>query len=464
MPKFVQESEVPFPVDEVFAWHMRPGALERLLPPWDDVKVVGREGTIDGGGVVRVRARRGPLKANLVVRHTAFERDRMFRDEQVSGPLESWVHDHEFEPRGEGATLLRDRIEWEPPLGAAANIFTRGVIEAELRRFFSFRGRRIAMDMARHAAYEGPRLRVALTGASGFVGSALRHFLTTGGHEVLPIVRRKPNRELGEIYWDPMERRIEGQRLEGVDAVVHMAGESLSRGRWTPAKKKAIWQSRVVGTRLLVTALNRLRRPPRAFVSSSAVGYYGDRGTERLTEASRPGKGFLADLCREWESEAAKASRAGVRVVQLRTGLALSPAGGALGTMLLPFKLGIGGRLGSGRQYVSWIDHDDLVGLIFHAITTPSLKGPVNATAPHPVPNATFTTILGRVLKRPTLLPVPSLAVKGMFGEMGSALLLEGARVLPDAAVRSGFRFDFEGLGESLAHQLGQAAPDRQPG
>ena len=414
-------------------------------------------GEIENGGLVQIRARRGPLKADMKVRHTAFERDKLFRDEQESGPMESWGHDHEFEPRGDGATLLRDRIEWKPPLGPAANVFTRGVIEAELKRFFTFRGRRIALDMARHAAYGGPGLRVAVTGASGLIGSALCNFLTTGGHEVLPIVRRKPRRERGEIYWDPMERRIEGQHLEGIDAVVHLAGESLSRGRWTPARKKAIWQSRIVGTKLIVAALSRLSRPPRVFVSSSAIGYYGNRGTERLTESSRPGKGFLADLCRKWESEAAMASRTGVRVVQLRTGLVLSPAGGALGTMLLPFKMGIGGRLGTGRQYVSWIDHDDLVALIFHAITTPSLKGPLNATAPHPVPNATFTTILGRALRRPTLLPVPSLAVKGIFGEMGTALLLEGARVVPEAAARSGFRFDFEGLGESLAYQLGQS-------
>ena len=458
MPGFVHECEVPFPVDTVFGWHMRPGALERLLPPWEDVRVVAREGDIENRGTVTIRARRGPLKADLKLRHTAFEDDRLFRDEQVSGPLQSWVHDHEFESRGGGATLLRNRIDWKPPLGSAASIFTRGVIESELHRFLDFSGRRIARDLARHASWDGPPLRVAVTGASGFVGSALRDFLTTGGHEVLPIVRRKPRRDQGEIYWDPMEGRIEGPRLEGLDAIVHLAGESLSNGRWNPPKKKAIWRSRIVGTRLLATAINHLRRPPAVLVSSSAIGYYGNRGTERLAEDSRPGKGFLADLSREWESEAAKAAGPGVRVVQLRTGLVLSPAGGALGTMLLPFKMGIGGRLGTGRQYVSWIDHDDLVALIFHAITTPSLRGPVNATAPHPVPNATFTTILGRALRRPTLLPVPSLAVKGLFGEMGRALLLEGARVIPEAAVRSGFRFDFEGLDESLAHQLGTVA------
>lgn len=455
MATFVHESRIPFPVADVFAWHMRPGALERLLPPWEDVRVVFREGGIDDGGAVHIRARRGPINAVMKLRHTAFEEGRLFRDEQIAGPLESWVHSHEFEPGDGGGTLLRDLIEWEGPGGAAGQIFARGVVEAELKRFFAFRGVRIARDMARHASFREPRLTVAMTGANGFIGSALRNFLTTGGHRVLPIVRRKPREGSAEIFWDPMEGRIDHDRLEGIDALVHLAGESLSRGRWTPAKKRTIWRSRVEGTQLIAETLNRLRRPPRVLVSSSAIGVYGDRGAERLTEASPPGKGFLADLCREWEARAVGARRSGVRVVLLRTGLVLSPAGGALGTMLLPFKMGVGGRLGSGRQYVSWIDHDDLVALIFHAIITPSLRGPVNATAPHPVPNATFTTVLGRVLKRPTLVPVPSLAVRGMFGEMGKVLLLEGARVVPEAAARSGFRFDMEGLDESLAFQLG---------
>ena len=457
MATFNHESEIPFPVGDVFAWHMRQGALERLLPPWEDVRVISREGGIDDGGLVRIRAKRGPISAEMKLRHTAFEEDRLFRDEQVFGPLESWVHSHEFEATGSGATLLRDRIEWKPPGGAAGQIFARGVVESELKRFFAFRGVRIARDMARHAGYRGPPLTVAVTGASGFIGSALSQFLTTGGHRVLPIVRRKPHEGSGEIFWDPMEGRIDRDRLEGIDALVHLAGESLSRGRWTASRKRTIWRSRVEGTRFLAQTLEGLRKPPRVLVSSSAIGLYGNRGAERLTEDSRPGKGFLADLCREWEAAAVTARRSGVRVVLLRTGLVLSPAGGALGTMLLPFKLGIGGRLGSGRQYVSWIDHDDPVALILHAITTPSVRGPINGTAPHPVPNATFTTVLGRALKRPTLVPVPSLAVRGMFGEMGKALLLEGARVIPEVAARTGFRCDMEGLDESLAFQLGHS-------
>ena len=459
MRRFVHERELPFPVDRVWDWHMRPGALERLMPPWEDARVVDRQGGIDDGGTVHVKVRRGPVKIDFKARHTDFEPGRLFTDEQVSGPMGSWVHRHEFEPRGSDACLLRDRITYDAPLGAATAALAGSTLEGEMKRLFRFRNQRLAQDLARHAAYDGPRLKVAITGASGFVGSALCHFLTTGGHEVLPIVRRRPDREQGEVYWDPMERKIEGGRLEGVDALVHLAGESLSQGRWNPARKRAIWKSRVVGTQVIADALNRLRSPPRVFVSSSAIGYYGNRGSEHLVERSNPGKGFLAELCREWESEAFKARRSGVRVVTLRTGLVLSPAGGALGTMLLPFKMGIGGRLGSGRQYVSWIDHDDLVALIFHALVDTSVRGPVNATAPHPVTNATFTTKLGHALRRPTLLPVPSLAVRGMFGEMGKALLLEGARVFPEAARRSGFRFDFEGIGESLAFQLGRAAP-----
>jgi len=350
MPRIMHEAELPFPVEQAWDWHMRPGALERLMPPWEDARVVGREGGIGDGGTVHLRVRRGPVKVDFKVRHTAFEPGRLFTDEPYSGPMGSRVHRHEFEPRGGGACLIRDRIAYEPPLGSVPAALAGSALEGEAKRLFRFRNRRLVRDLARHAAYDGPPLRVAVTGASGFIGSALRHFLTTGGHEVLPIVRRRPDRDLGEVYWDPMERKIEGARLEGVDALVHLAGESLSRGRWTPVGKEAIWKSRVVGTRVLADALNRLRDPPRVFVSSSAVGYYGNRGSERLVERSRPGKGFLADLCREWENEAFIAGRSGVRVVVLRTGLVLSPAGGALGTMLLPFKMGIGGRLGSGRQ------------------------------------------------------------------------------------------------------------------
>ena len=454
MPEYIHETRLPHPRRRVFDWHMQPGALERLMPPWEDARVVAREGGIHDGGTVHLKIRRGPIRADWKVRHSDFEDGRLFTDEQVSGPLGSWRHSHEFEDDGDDGCILRDRVLWEPPLGAAGGMFAGPVVEKELTRLFRFRRQRLTHDLMRHAA-GSRRLSVAVTGATGFIGSALTHFLTTGGHRVIRVVRRKPDREKGEIHWDPMEGKIEAEGLNGLDAVVHLAGESISGGRWTSAKKRAIWKSRIVGTQVLVDALNGISHPPGVLVSSSAVGYYGNRGDEQITEESSRGKGFLADLCQEWEGEAQKARRSGIRVALIRSGVALSPAGGALGTMLLPFKLGIGGRLGSGRQYVSWIDHDDMVALLHHAIVTGSVRGPVNATAPHPVPNSTFTSALGRVLSRPTLIPVPALAVKGMFGEMGRYLLLEGARVLPVRALDSGFSYFYEGVEESLRFQLG---------
>lgn len=434
---------------------MRPGALERLTPPWEDAKILERAGGLDDGGTIHMVISRGPIKVNWKLKHTDFRPGELFRDEQVSGPLGKWVHSHWFRPAANGGCVVGNEVEWEPPLGSMANMFARPVVEGELLRLCEFRKQRLLNDLGRHASAGDPgELKVAITGASGLIGSSLTHFLTTAGHTVYPIVRRKAGE--GEISWDPMEGRIDRDALEGVDAVVHLAGESIAGGRWTAQKKRAIWKSRIDGTRVLVDALNQMRTPPRVLVSSSAVGFYGDRGNESLSEESKPGKGFLADLCQEWEGEALKARQSGVRVVLLRTGLVLSPAGGALGSMLLPFKMGVGGRLGSGRQYVSWIDHDDLVGLYYHAIVDSTVRGPVNGTAPHPVPNATFTSTLGRVLHRPTFLPVPGLAVKALFGEMGQALLLEGARVFPTAAQRSGFTFQFEGLEDSLRFQLGK--------
>jgi uncharacterized protein (TIGR01777 family) len=445
----------------VFAWHERPGALERLTPPWGEVEVVESSGGIRDGGEVRLRIRRGPSTFHWHVRHSDYVAGRQFRDEQISGPLKSWAHTHRFLPLEGGGTRVEDEIDVEPPLGAAGAAFGPSFIQRELDRLFRFRYRRLATDLARHRAHrERPRLKVAITGASGLIGRDLTHFLTTGGHEVIRLVRdsRKVVKE-GErrsAYWNPATGEIDASALEEVDAVVHLAGTSIAAGRWTDDRKRSILKSRVLGTELIARTLSAGSSRPRVLVSASAVGYYGDRGQELLDEQAKSGSGFLAEVCRAWEGATRAAERAGVRVVQLRAGVALSPAGGALGQMLLPFKVGLGGRIGSGKQYVSWIDLDDLVALYHHALMTKSLAGPVNATAPHPVTNATFTSALGRVLGRPTIVPVPALAVKALFGELGTEALLWGQRVLPRKAVASGFTFSYEGVEESLRFQLGK--------
>lgn len=441
----------------VFDWHERPGALERLTPPWGEVEVLHRSGGIRDGGEIRLEVKRGPTTFRWALRHRDYEYGRQFRDEQTSGPFKSWVHTHRFSARAGGGTRVEDVVDLEPPLGSAGATFGPSFIKHELGRLFRFRYRRLFTDLARHAEFRSrPRLTVAITGASGLIGQNLTHFLTTGGHRVVSLVR--DSRKLGNdaIYWNPATGEIDAARLEGVDAVVHLAGTSIASGRWTDDRKRSILTSRTQGTELIARTLAAAKSGPRVLVSASAVGYYGDRGSESIDESAKPGSGFLADVCRSWEQATAGAQRAGVRVVHLRTGVALSPAGGALGQMLLPFKLGVGGRLGSGQQYLSWIDVDDLIALIVHAIYTDSLSGPVNATAPHPVTNATFTSALGRSLGRPTIVPVPAFAVKAIFGQLGTEALLWGQRVHPVKATKSGFRFFYEGVEESLRFQLGR--------
>jgi uncharacterized protein (TIGR01777 family) len=289
------------------------------------------------------------------------------------------------------------------------------------------------------------------------IGSALALLLQAGGYRVVRV-SRSPARGADQIHWDPRSGLLDGSQLEGVRAVVHLAGESIAGGRWTRAKREAILRSREESTLLLCRVLAELREPPEVLVSGSAVGYYGNRGEERLTEESGSGAGFLAEVCRRWEGATHVARAIGIRTVHLRTGVVLSPDGGMLGTILLPFGLGLGGRLGSGRQYLSWIDLDDVTGLVLHAVREGTVRGPLNGSAPHPVTNAAFTDVFGRVLGRPTLLPVPALALRTVLGDMGEELLLWGQRAIPKKALDTGYEFQFTDLEDSLGHQLGRSA------
>jgi len=457
MPIFRQRTHLPYSPEDVFAWHKRAGAFERLSPPWVQVRVLKREGGIHDGGTVLLSVRQGPTELKWRVRHTDFEENRLFQDEQVDGPFASWTHAHRFIPADDGGCFMEDEIEWTPPLGAAGRLFAEGFLDRELQRLFSFRHKRLQNDLALHHGYEGDRLTVVLTGANGLIGTALTQFLTSGGHEVRALRRSRAKGEGDDLTWDPDGERLDEGVFRGADAVVHLAGESLAAFRWTEDKKERILQSRRKGTALIATTLAGMRNPPPVFVSASAVGYYGNRGNDLITEESKAGKGFLAMVCREWEGATGKARKAGIRVVNLRTGFVVSPLGPGLGKMLPPFRAGLGGRIGSGRQYMSWIDLDDEVGLIHHALTRPGVSGPLNATAPNPVPNAAFTDTLGRVLGRPTVVPLPNFAVRGMLGEMGAELLLNGARVLPEKAEETGYEFRFTSLEDSLRFQLGKA-------
>ena len=296
-------------------------------------------------------------------------------------------------------------------------------------------------------------MKILITGSSGLVGSALQSFLQKDGHDIKRLVRSQPTKA-NELFWNPDDGVLDATGLEGIDAVVHLAGESIAEGRWTGVKKARIRDSRVKGTTLLSQKLASLKQPPAVLVSASALGYYGNRGDELLTEESSPGSGFLADVCRQWEASTEPAATKGIRIAIARFGLILSKNGGALAKMLLPFRMGAGGQIGSGEQYWSWIDIDDVVRVIDYAMTQDSIRGAINVATPTPVTNAEFTRTLGEVLRRPAVIPIPGMAARAVFGEMANHLLLASARLQPARLIEAGFEFHYPELHAALYHQL----------
>lgn len=293
-------------------------------------------------------------------------------------------------------------------------------------------------------------MNILVSGSTGLIGSALVPFLIRQGHRVTRLVRTSPPPGERSVRWDPESGTIDLAGLESVEAVVHLAGDPIAKGRWTPEKKVRIRNSRVQGTRLVAQTIARfpISNRPKALLCASAIGYYGDRGNELLPEESPSGRGFLAATCQEWEASAEPAVEGGIRVVHLRFGIVMSPKGGALAMMLPPFRMGLGGKLGSGKQFMSWISIDDVVEAIHHTLATPTLRGAVNVVAPNPVTNLEFTKMLGRVLRRPTIFPVPAFAARLAFGELADEALLASARVEPARLKASGYRFrhpDLEG-------------------
>ncbi|MEO6394114.1 MAG: TIGR01777 family oxidoreductase [Pyrinomonadaceae bacterium] len=292
-------------------------------------------------------------------------------------------------------------------------------------------------------------MKILITGASGLVGSKLVEVLKADRHEILKMVRRE-SKSSDEVSWDVDRGEIDIPAMKGVDAVVHLAGENVGEGRWTDAKKKSIMDSRVLGTRLIVEAIGKLDPRPHVLISASAVGIYGSRGSEIVTEASLPGSGFLAQVCRKWEAETVPAVEQGIRVVNLRVGVVLSNDGGALAKLLTPFKLGVGGKVGSGRQYLSWLTLNDLVQIIVIALTNESYIGPINAVTPEPVTNQELTDAIGKKLSRPTFMSVPEFAVKLLFGQMGEETVLSSTRALPARLEELGFKFQYPTINSAL--------------
>ena len=447
---------MPVTARALFDWHARPGAFERLSPAWQGARVVSRTGTGITNGtevVVEVPVLGGVLHQRMQMLHRDCVDGVRFQDTLRDGPFARWTHTHSMFPAEGGSSVLEDSIDYALPLGALGDGVAGWYVRSELDRLFDFRHERTRSDLADHAQFaSAPRLTVAITGGSGMIGRALTAFLQTGGHTVRWISRR-PQADRGDIGWDPDRGVLDAAALTGVDAVVHLAGANVGE-RWTPEHRAEIKRSRELGTRTLVSAL-RGAAGPKVLVSGSAVGYYGDTGSMVLDESSSRGAGFLADVVEVWERETAPATDAGVRVAIARTGVVLTPAGGALAKMLPPFRFGVGGPLGSGEQYMSWISLDDEVRALHHLLMADRSAGIYNLTAPDPVTNAGFAATLGDVLHRPAVLPVPAFALRTLFGEMADSTILTGQRVQPTRLLAEGFRFRHVTLEAALRFELG---------
>jgi len=395
------------------------------------------------------------LWARWEIEHRDYVAGRQFRDVLLSGPFAKWEHLHRIEPDGEAACVLTDEIHYRLPLGVLGRWGGEAFTRAQLERMFEYRHAVTKADLE-NAAPGSPKW-VLLSGASGLVGRSLQSFLETQGHTVRTLVRRAAKND-HEFQWDPAAGTIDAMALDGVDAVIHLGGENVAGGRWTAARRAAIRSSRVDGTRTLSKAI--AARPgggrPEVFVSASAVGFYGSRGDSRVGEEVGRGTGFLAEVCAAWEGELAGIEASGVRTVALRTGVVLSPAGGALAKMLPVFLAGVGGRLAAGRQWMSWITLDDLGAMYLRAVLEPTWRGAYNAVAPVPVTNAEFTATLARVLRRPAILPVPAAGLKLIFGEMAEETLLASTRAVPERATQAGFAWRQADLESALRHVLGR--------
>jgi len=454
--KFEYETHLDPPRRDVFDWFEHKGSFRRLMPPWEVAEEVRADDTLEDGAQRVFRFPMGPIKMTWVAEHLGYEPPEKFEDIMRKGPFSSWHHVHRFIEK-DGSTIVHDEVNYRLPMGILGRIFGSRNVRNRLNRMFRARELRLIRDLQRHSDFrEMPRKRILLAGASGLIGRQLSAFLDTGGHEIWRLVRRPPRDNTNEIEWNPSKGEIDSKSVEGFDIVIHLGGAGIGDRRWTKKRKALIKQSRIESTGLLAETLAALTDKPDVFLVASAIGWYGNRGDETLTESSHVGEGFLPDTCVAWESSAEPARAAGIRTIHTRTGVVLDACGGALQKMLLPAKMGAGGPIGFGRQWFSWISMDDEIYAIHHLIMSPDSEGVYNLTSPQPIQQKFFAKALGRVLRRPAFIPTPPLAIWFLYGRMGVSLTTESQRVMPERLIHSGYRFEHSNAEDALRDALGK--------
>lgn len=455
---FKYSSVYPCSARELYDYHARPGALERLLPPWDKTTLIRKEGSIKPGGKVLLKIHTGPIPILWEAHHIEDEPGVRFKDIQHRGPFSQFSHTHSFSDTESGCRL-DDHIEFSLPGHSLLPPLITDQVIKKLQRGFQYRQHVLYEDILLHQKYSQKPLTILISGASGTLGQTLVPMLTTGGHTVYTLVRRKPDVEKQEIYWNPAKGEIDTSSLPPVDAVIHLAGEYIGLTRWSEDKKRRVLESRVKGTHLLAETIAALPAPPKVFLSASAVGYYGNRADTLLTEEAPPGTDYISEVCAAWENATLPAQKSNIRTIHMRLGVGLTPKGGALDRLISTSPLAYIRYFGSGNQYISWMSIDDMAAAMLHCIATPTLSGAVNIAAPSPVTNRELIEILSRVTTRPRVHPLPAVLLKTVFGQMASEIMLSSCRVSCKKLLDSGFRLRHENLESTLRKVLGKKIP-----
>lgn len=461
IPTFKHEYTHNATQEEIWKWYDSPGAFRRIMPEWEGISPI-QAGALRDGEETIFKVSLGPVKQKWIARHHSVKPGESFADTMVKGPFGAWDHQHEFIPKSDNETVVSDTVNYRLPFHIFTGWSAGFTVLPRMRQMFHYRSTRVTKDLDRISQYENkPRQKVLVSGSTGMIGLQLCAFLEAGGHEVYRLLRPKtrlpPDVNSDKVViWDDITGDIIKGDMEGFDSIIHLAGAGIGDKRWSKKRKKLIRDSRVIPTTNLSKIISNLENPPKKLLCASAVGFYGNRGTEVIDETSEPIDDFLSTICQEWENSTSAASESGVNVIHMRTGIVVSPFGGALAKLLLPAMMGAGGPVGGGKQIQSWISLDDEIYAIHHLMMEESCNGAYNLTAPKPVSQKQFMKVLGKVLRRPAFIPLPGFVLKLMYGEMGKKLVLEGQDVRPSRLLESGFKFTHTELEDCLRNCLGK--------
>ncbi len=459
--RYTKETRIEVPVEKLFAWHKEMGAVLRLTPPWAPLTMISSSNNgIEEGSIVRFRIKLFKIPMIWESKHIEYKENRIFKDIQTKGPFVRWEHSHIFKSDGINHSIMKDKIEFQLPFGILSRPFYRFALK-EFDRMFTYRHRVLKYDLENHKKLTEnlteKKKRIIVSGASGTIGSALVPFLRTLGYEVIRLVRKKEKLLSDEIFWDPYKGVLDLTRAGKIDAVINLNGINITHKKWTEKQKKLILDSRIIPTRLLAEKTACLDDKPDVFLSASAIGFYGSGDSRTFTENDSAGDCFISRVCRQWEDASIiPLTNTKIRGIRLRTGVVLTPAGGALAKMILPFKMGFGARISHGRQYMSWISIDDVLSGILYILNNDEIRGPVNLTAPNPVTNKVFSQTLSGLFSKKLLFIIPEFMAKILWGQMGEETILTSTKVIPEKLLNNGFSFQHTELLPALKDLTGR--------